>query len=244
VNAPVPPARRSRPTRSDRLDPVISQRVIPQLVIFDCDGVLVDSEHLASTVHARMLASAGITTSAEEISRRFTGSTERAMYAVLEQELGRPLPAGHAELTSAEMRAAFERELAPIRGVAAALARLALPKCVASNSGLQTLRLGLTVTGLLAHFAPNVFSAQMVARGKPAPDLFLYAAERMGVAPAHCLVIEDSVHGVNAACAAGMRVLGFCGGTHCAPGHDAVLTAAGADATFADMAELPELATA
>jgi HAD superfamily hydrolase (TIGR01509 family) len=214
------------------------------LLIFDCDGVLVDSEMLASTVHARMLASVGIVASPEQILRRFTGSTDRAMYAVLEEELGRPLPAGHAEMTAAEMRAAFERELQPVRGVADALARLALPKCVASNSGLGTLRLGLTVTGLIHHFAPNVFSAQMVERGKPAPDLFLYAARQMGAAPANCLVIEDSVHGVTAARAAGMRVLGFCGGSHCAPGHAETLKAAGASLTFADMAELPDLVAA
>ncbi len=228
MNAPLPPAKRNR----------------VELVIFDCDGVLVDSEYLACTVHARMLSAAGLTTTPDDILRRFTGSTDRAMYAVLEQELGRPLPPGHAEDTAAQLRAAFERELSPIRGIADALARMTLPKCVASNSGLATLRLGLTVTGLIAHFAPNVFSAQMVANGKPAPDLFLYAAEKMGVSPANCLVVEDSVHGVTAATAAGMRVLGFCGGTHCAPGHAAALTAAGAATTFADMAELPELVSA
>jgi HAD superfamily hydrolase (TIGR01509 family) len=229
VNAPIPHV-------------VTTARV--ELVIFDCDGVLVDSEQLACSVHARMLASAGIVVSPEQIQRRFTGSTDRAMYAALEEELGRPLPAGHAELTAAEMRAAFQRELSPVRGVADALARMSLAKCVASNSGLATLRLGLTVTGLIGHFAPNIFSAQMVERGKPAPDLFLYAARQMGVAPAHCLVVEDSVHGVNAARAAGMRVLGFCGGSHCAPGHDAALTAAGATLTFGDMTELPALVVA
>lgn len=229
MNAPIPTVTRPGPA---------------ELVIFDCDGVLVDSEHLASTVHARMLASVGIVASPEQILRRFTGSTDRAMYAVLEEELGRPLPASHAELTAAEMRAAFERELAPIRGVAAALERLPHAKCVASNSGLATLKLGLTVTGLIGHFAPNIFSAQMVERGKPAPDLFLYAARQMGVAPGRCLVVEDSVHGVNAARAAGMRVLGFCGGTHCAPGHADALAAAGATLTFADMADLPALVVA
>jgi HAD superfamily hydrolase (TIGR01509 family) len=229
VNAPIPHV-------------VTASRV--ELVIFDCDGVLVDSESLASAVHARMLASVGIVVSPEQIMRRFTGSTDRAMYAALEEELGRPLPAGHAELTAAEMRAAFQRELSAVRGVADALAVVAQRKCVASNSGLATLKLGLTVTGLIAHFAPHIFSAQMVERGKPAPDLFLYAARQMGVAPAQCLVVEDSGHGVNAARAAGMRVLGFCGGNHCAPGHADALTAAGATLTFADMADLPALITA
>ncbi|HZU89792.1 MAG TPA: HAD-IA family hydrolase, partial [Stellaceae bacterium] len=117
--------------------------------------------------------------------------------------------------------------------------RLTLPVCVASSSLPAQLRLGLEVAGLLEFFEPHLFSATMVAHGKPAPDLFLYAAARMGAAPRHCLVVEDSLAGVTAARAAGMTALGFCGGSHCRPGHGERLLAGGAAHVIRDMRDLP-----
>ena len=163
------------------------------------------------------------------------------MYAILEAELGRALPADLEARIAARIRADFERELTPVRGIHAALARITCPVCVASSSDPARLEHSLRLAGLLTRFAPHVFSAAMVRHGKPAPDLFLYAAQTMGVAPADCLVVEDSEAGVQAGIAAGMRVLGFTDGSHCGPEHAARLLAAGASLAFADMAALPGL---
>jgi HAD superfamily hydrolase (TIGR01509 family) len=225
--------------RSDRLMPQPSPG--PALVIFDCDGVLIDSELIGCRAEAAELARTGIAISADEILARFTGISSKAMYATLEAELGRPLPPDLEARIAARIRADFERELAPVSGIHAALDRLRCAKCVASSSDPARLDHSLTLTGLLERFAPHIFSATMVRHGKPAPDLFLFAAQAMKVAPAECLVVEDSEAGVQAALAAGMRVLGFTGGSHCGPEHAARLLAAGASLVFADMARLPGL---
>ncbi|KAA2237328.1 HAD family hydrolase [Salinarimonas soli] len=211
------------------------------LVIFDCDGVLIDSESLAARVHAEALGALGYPTSAAELIRRFTGVPDREMYAVIESEWGRSLPADYDERARAALSALYARDLRPIPGVGAALDGIRHPVCVASSSAPDKLRTVLRLTGLHDRFAPNIFSASQVSRGKPAPDLFLFAAERMGVAPARCLVIEDSVAGVAAAVAAGMPVLGFTGASHCGPGHGERLTQAGAGAVFDDMRRLAPL---
>ena len=214
------------------------------LIVFDCDGVLIDSEPIAARIHARALSELGHAVSAEEIMRRFTGISDRAMYSALEVEMARPLPADYAARIRLALEQAFRQELRPIPGIEDALAAIAAPVCVASSSSPERLRVALECVGLHDRFAPHIFSAAMVARGKPAPDLFLFAAERMHAAPSRCLVVEDSVPGVEAARAAGMAVLGFCGGGHCGPEHGARLTGAGAELVFHDMRRLPQILSA
>lgn len=214
----------------------------PELVIFDCDGVLIDSEVIACRVEAELLTELGLPMTAEDVNRRFVGRSGAAVSEILEAELGRPLPADFSQTMWSRTRAAFESELRAIPGIAETLDRLALPCCVASSSDPERLEVALGLTGLYARFAPHVFSTTMVARGKPAPDLFLYAAAQRGARPAHCIVVEDSAPGVQAGAAAGMRVLGFVGGSHCRPGHADRLARAGASAVFDDIRELPALA--
>jgi HAD superfamily hydrolase (TIGR01509 family) len=206
------------------------------LVIFDCDGVLVDSERLAIKVDVEMLHELGWPLSEAEVIERFVGRSDRDTQAAIEAHLDRRLPAGWAERVAQLYRQVFATELAPVPGVPEALDRISLPSCVASSATHEHLRYTLGLTGLYERFAGRIFSAADVAAGKPAPDLFLYAAEQMGAAPAGCVVVEDSRAGVQAARAAGMRVLAFAGG----------LTPAelleGPDTTvFGDMRELPGL---
>jgi HAD superfamily hydrolase (TIGR01509 family) len=161
---------------------------------------------------------------------------------VIEREWGRRLPAEYDAQAKATLAGLYATDLRPIAHVSGTLAAIDLPVCVASSSMPDKLHQGLMLTGLHARFAPHIFSASQVRRGKPAPDLFLFAAERMGgTAPAGCLVVEDSVAGVVAAVAAGMRVLGFVGGSHCGPDHADALRRVGAAATFDDMRRLPSL---
>lgn len=211
------------------------------LVIFDCDGVLIDSEVLASRIDALALAEIGIPITTEEVLARYVGISTATMLADIAARYGVALPEGFAATLQARVLDAFERELATIPGVEAAIDALPHRLCVASSSTPERLRHALALTGLLARFDPHIFSAVQVARGKPAPDLFLFAAERMGVRPERCLVVEDSIAGVRAARAAGMAVLGFTGGGHCGPGHGARLAEAGAAVIFSEMARLPAL---
>jgi HAD superfamily hydrolase (TIGR01509 family) len=212
-----------------------------ELLIFDCDGVLIDSELIGCRIEALELTRAGLRITLEEILERFTGVTSMETFGTLEREQGQRLPADFAQRVGAAIRVAFERELAAIAGIHAALERIELPVCVASSSSPARLEHSLKLVRLLERFAPHIFSAHTVGRGKPAPDLFLHAAERMATPPARCLVIEDSITGVQAGVAAGMRVLGFTGGSHCSPGHAERLRDAGAEQTFADMTLLPAL---
>lgn len=211
------------------------------LVIFDCDGVLVDSEVLACRAVAEALASIGHELSAEAVAERFVGISNKDMYAALERERGAKLPADFDAAMNRIAAALFERELRAMPGLDRALASLAERRCVASSSTPAMLAKKLAWTGLSASFGDAVFSAAAVARGKPAPDLFLYAAERMATAPARALVVEDSVPGIQAAKEAGMAVFGFTGGSHCRPDHGARLAEAGADLVFREMSALPAL---
>lgn len=213
----------------------------PGLTIFDCDGVLVDSEVVVCRVCVPLLARAGVTMSAEEIADRYIGISAGSMIADLEARHGRPLPADLYDTMRDRISAAFETEPLTIEGLDVVLAGHFGGMCVASGSAPDRVRRCLTLVGILDYFEPHIFSATQVSRGKPAPDLFLFAAAEMGVEPADCLVIEDSVHGVKAGVAAGMRVLGFTGAGHCRPGHAERLTAAGAAATFQHMRDLPAL---
>ncbi len=213
----------------------------PTLLIFDCDGVLINSELLGCQAESACLAAFGIAMTAEEILDRYLGISLPAMLADLEARLGRTLPADLADRLRQAVATAFEAGLRPMPGIEAALQTLPHPRCVASSSAPERLRDSLRLTGLLPHFDPHIFSATQVARGKPAPDLFLFAAQRMQAPPAACVVVEDSVPGVQAAAAAGMRVVGFTGGSHCRPGHAERLRAAGASAVCDDMHTLGAL---
>jgi HAD superfamily hydrolase (TIGR01509 family) len=206
-----------------------------ELVIFDCDGVLVDSERLSNRILAERLTAIGLPTTTEDSVRDFMGRSLPAALAEAERRLGRPLPAGFADAYYEETFAAFARELEPVAGIHAALDEIALPSCVASSGPHAKIRHSLSLTGLLERFEGRIFSAADVEHGKPAPDLFLFAAARMGAAPERCVVVEDSPAGVVAGRAAGMTVLGYAG----LAGAEA-LRAEGAQ-TFTDMHELPAL---
>jgi HAD superfamily hydrolase (TIGR01509 family) len=214
-----------------------------ELVIFDCDGVLVDSETIAARVHAEALSRCGYTVSLEEMLRRFTGIADRDMYRIIEEELGRPLPADYDERAKLALAHAYRGSLNAVPGIHEALDAIDVPVCVASSSSPQTLRAALRAAGLYERLAPNIFSAAEVRSGKPAPDLFLLAAGRMGATPCACLVVEDSIAGVRAAIAAGMTVFGFTGAGHCGRGHADALAAAGARLVFDAMPQLPAIMT-
>src|SRR5688572_9430559 len=183
-----------------------------ELVIFDCDGVLVDSERIAVRTDVKVLAKLGWVLTEAECIERFVGLSDKSVRAAIEAHLGRALPDDWDHEFQSLYRDAFAAELTPVPGVMEALARITLPTCVASSSSHDKLRFTLGLTGLYERFAGRIFSAYDVARGKPAPDLFLHAASRMGVEPAACAVVEDSRYGVQAARAAGMRAFGFAGG--------------------------------
>jgi len=207
-----------------------------ELVIFDCDGVLIDSERLAVKVDVEMLHELGWPLSEAEVIERFVGRSDRDTQAAIEAHLGRKLPADWDQHVQSNYRELFAEALAPVAGVVNALERITLPSCVASSGTHEYLRYTLQLTGLYEQFAGRIFSVEDVARGKPAPDLFLHAAERMGAEPSGCVVVEDSRSGVEAARTAGMRVLAFAGGLTPAElleGPDTIL--------FEDMVELPAL---
>ena len=210
------------------------------LIIFDCDGVLVDSEVISCRAHAGTLTRHGYPITEEEVLHRFLGVSDREARQTIEREIGRPLPSDfEAQVKEATLKF-YAGDLKAITGVAAAIAAIDLPKCVASSGTPEKIRHGLECAGLYEQLAPHIFSATQVKRGKPAPDLFLFAAEQMRAAPERCVVIEDSVPGVTGARAAGMTVLGFHGGSHCQPGHAEKLRDAGAAAVFDDMQQLPD----
>ena len=207
-----------------------------QLVIFDCDGVLVDSEPISVRTDVLVLGELGWPLTTEDIVERFVGRTHEYMVSEIEAQLGRPLADDWESRFVHLYREAFEAELAPVDGIVEALDRITIPACVASSGSHERLRFTLGLTGLYHRFEGRIFSASEVANGKPEPDLFLYAAERMGVAPRLCAVVEDSRYGVEAARAAGMRAFGYAGGMTPAPRLEGPGTV-----VFDDMRELPEL---
>jgi HAD superfamily hydrolase (TIGR01509 family) len=207
-----------------------------ELVIFDCDGVLIDSERLGVEVDTAALGELGWPLSQAEVIERFVGRSDRDNQATIEAHLGRKLPDDWLETIENRYRQAFTDRLTPVDGVLDALDRITLPSCIASGATHAHLRFTLGLTGLYDRFAGRIFSAEDVARGKPAPDLFLHAAERMHADPARCVVIEDSRPGVDAARAAGMRILAFAGGLTPAERLDGPGTV-----VFDDMRELPQL---
>lgn len=203
------------------------------LLVFDCDGVLVDSEVLVIDVEAVMLTEAGFPVTADEIADNYIGLSYRTMMTDLAARYGRPVP---DELSQQIQQAALDRfpdHLEPVEGMTELLAASTRPRCVASSSDLSRIELSLGLTGLASQFETGtVFSAQMVERGKPAPDLFLLAASTLAVDPGSCLVIEDSTAGVTAARAAGMDVVGLVAGGHARPTLGQRLLAAGASRVF------------
>lgn len=206
------------------------------LVIFDCDGVLVDSERLTVGVEAELLTALGWPMAPEEVVRRWMGRTSADQLADIAAQLGPEAAQDFDRRSTAAVHAAFESGLTAVEGVAElvdALAGLSVPTCVASSGTPARMERNLGITGLWARFEGRIFSAVEVSRGKPAPDLFLHAAVRMGAEPSRCAVVEDSVPGVRAGVAAGMTVYGYTGGLTA----EAELVAAGAE-PFGHMREL------
>ena len=189
--------------------------LFPALVIFDCDGVLVDSERLTVAVEARVLTELGWPHTPEQVVARWMGRTSDFQLGEVEERLGTAAMLEYDARSTAEVHEAFERELRAVDGIEQLLEHLEdarVPTCVASSGTHDRMRRTLGLTGLRDRFDNRIFSATEVAHGKPAPDLFLHAAARMGVEPQGCVVIEDSVYGVRAGVAAGMTVYGYAGG--------------------------------
>lgn len=198
------------------------------LIIFDCDGVLLDSEIIACTADAEAYSQLGYQISMEEFARRFAGIPDEAVDAILSNEMATTLPPNfRADIKNAVLKK-YRTELQAVEGARKLLSAVKTNKCIASSASPAKLALGLIETDLYELVYPNIFSAQLVKRGKPHPDIFLYAATKMNVPPNRCVVIEDSVAGVTAARAAGMECIGFTGGSHCFEGHSKSLEMAGA----------------
>ncbi|MDL2399413.1 HAD family hydrolase [Rhizobium mayense] len=212
------------------------------LVIFDCDGVLVDSEPLSVSVLIDAMHDVGVNMSEEDIYSRFLGKSLATLVDTLETEFDVFIDQDFLDRIRNDLYDRFRHELKPIGGIAETLDRLAIPRCVASSSQMERIRLSLGVTGLLERLEPNIFSASMVKRGKPAPDLFLYAAKQMQVAPQNCIVVEDSPAGITAARAAGMTVFAFTGGSHAhSPSYRAELEQLSPEVVFDAMPDLIHL---
>jgi HAD superfamily hydrolase (TIGR01509 family) len=209
------------------------------MVAFDCDGVLVDSEPITCGVLADMLNELGWKISLEETIRTFVGRSVRDEIAIIEARIGKPIQPDFYEEFVARRNVMLEQAIVPVQGVEAAVGALAeqkIPFCVVSGADRAKMRLTLGKTGLLPWFDGKLFSGMEVARTKPAPDVYLLAAETMGIAPSRCVAIEDTPTGVTAGVAAGMTVFGY------AERMDAqLLLDAGAVRTFSDMAQLPQM---
>jgi HAD superfamily hydrolase (TIGR01509 family) len=208
------------------------------VIIFDCNGVLVDGEAISTSVAAEQFTLAGFPMTPDVIARFFTGRRASDMIAEVENATGRKLPADFPATLATATLDRIREELRATPHAAYALTWLRGPKCVASSTSLERIRLSLETTGLMRFFASNIFSATDVGRGKPSPDLFLHAAGRMGIDARDCIVVEDSPVGVTAAVAAGMTPIGFVGASHFRPQLPAQLTAAGARTVIADLRAL------
>ena len=211
-----------------------------ELIIFDCDGVLVDSESVASRIFSEYLHSLGIHLTQEEVTQQFVGRSLSSCKALL-QAGGRTLPDTFADDVRERTLAALSHDLDPISGIHTVLDGISLPVCVASSGRPVKINQSLRVTNLVPYFGGNIFSADQVDNPKPAPDLFLHAAKTMGASPNNAMVIEDSHVGVQAGLAAGMRVVGFSGGGHTGADHGAQLSELGAHHILDDMHDLPNL---
>jgi HAD superfamily hydrolase (TIGR01509 family) len=204
------------------------------LHIFDCDGVLVDSEVLATRIESQLLCDVGVELTPESIAEAFIGLSDTEMHRRIEGDWGVKLPDDFTVKRAARLEEVFRTELRAVPGIVGVLEALDGLRCVASSSAPDRIRTSLAVTGLDKFFGSDVFSASSVERGKPAPDLFLHAADAMQTDPARCVVIEDSTPGVAAGLAAGMQVVGFTGASHCVPALADRLRGVGAHMIAAD----------
>jgi HAD superfamily hydrolase (TIGR01509 family) len=209
------------------------------LLIFDCDGVLVDSELLANEALAELMSALGHPMTTEQAIQIFSGLRLRDVLESAKALLSFPIPADLGAAAGQRLFERFRRELKPVKGVRDALDMLPYPRCVASSSSRERLDLSIEVTGLKGLFGDNVFSADQVQHGKPAPDLYLFAARSLGVIPANCIVIEDSTLGIQAAVSAGMKTVGFSGASHATVELAQRLKEAGANIVIAAMSDLP-----
>lgn len=205
-----------------------------ELVIFDCDGVLIDSEIIACDVEAKAYTALGYKISTSEMSTRFAGITGEDIDKMLSAEMGQPLPLDFRSKIKREIIKRYHSDLKAIDGVQETINQLAIKKCIASSAAPAKLALGLVEADLYEQFYPHIFSTALVNYPKPEPDIYLYAAKQMSVSVDKCLVLEDSVAGVSAATAAGMRCIGFVGGSHCEPEQAQKLIKAGADEVISD----------
>jgi HAD superfamily hydrolase (TIGR01509 family) len=216
------------------------------LYVFDCDGVIVDSEIIASSVDSELLAEVGYEITAQQVTHRFAGLTSSSIGEIVEAEIGRKLPEDFFKRTKAEIDRRLANELRPVAGIVELLDHLDGPRCVCSNSSMERLKISLERTRLWDRFAPHIYSAVEVGdrQPKPSPNVYLYAFKELGVDPREAVVLEDSSFGVAAAKAAGARVIGFTGGSHTWPTHADVLTDAGAETVIHRFADLPATAEA
>ncbi|MEP1206653.1 MAG: HAD-IA family hydrolase [Rhizobiaceae bacterium] len=212
-----------------------------ELVLFDCDGTIMDSELLAAECEIEALSPYGIKMTPKEFSARFAGTSSFVVKEAMEEELGRNLPDDHIQTVKAKMREKLWREVKPMPGIHELLDRLDQARCVCSNADMEKLKIELTRGELWDRFRPYVFSAYEIEtkKRKPEPDLFIHAAAEFEIAPQNCVVIEDSIAGVQAGVAARMRVIGFTGGSHTHPGHADELTNAGAETVVSRLSDIP-----
>ncbi|WP_426127971.1 HAD family hydrolase [Pararhizobium sp. PWRC1-1] len=214
----------------------------PKLIIFDCDGVLVDSEIIATGLLHERIRSIGGDMSIETVCERFLGQTEASTLHILADEFNLVLPVVDREQWRTRLIERFREHLLPIKGIRTAVETLTIPKCVASSSSPERIEFALELTGLIDLFKPHLFSGTAVQHGKPAPDLFLHASQKMGMKPETALVIEDSPAGIIAAKTAGMRVFAFIGGSHMQSERmKRQITDLSPDVVFDDMNMLPSL---
>jgi HAD superfamily hydrolase (TIGR01509 family) len=222
--------------------PPVAENIMsqPDLVIFDCDGVLVDSEIIAARVEAELITAAGYEITPEELAETYAGLTFKDILIAIEEKAGIPFQASMIDQAEALIDQRLARDVRAIEGAAQAVAAVAGPRCICSNSRTERIEITLGKTGLLPLFAGGIFSALETPSGKPkpAPDVFLHAAKTLGADPAATFVIEDSVHGITGARRAGMRVIGFTGAAHSYPGHADALTEAGAETVIRRWSEL------
>ncbi len=211
-------------------------------LVFDCDGVLVNSEEIVQDIELELLAAHGLWYQRDEFSDRFLGVTNEHFIAALNSDsitqLGIPLPASFEASLASRARDEFQTRLRTFEGVERVIDAWPGHLAVASSSSVSGLKYKLRVTGLAARFAPHIYSAEHVGRGKPDPAIYLHAAQQLKVSPDHCIAIEDSINGVLSAKSAGMYTIGFTGGEHCRDGHDASLENAGADEVFSTMRDI------
>ena len=207
----------------------------PKYIIFDCDGVLIDSEILANRVEAETKTELGFPITIEEQIKKFVGMG--ISHPGMQEELKR-LPPHYLDLVDQKMKQVYKSELQAISGTVNALESLNIPKCVASSSEPEWLDIKLSLTNLKKYFGDSIFHGKLVSKCKPEPDLFLFVLKKMEWSASDCLVVEDSVYGVQAGRAAGLRVCGFLGGAHILPGHSERLTKAGADYLISDLKDL------